>query len=108
MPMTTDEIISRCYEHGQPDYVLAGDRLKELEVQVAQWRSACKKEEAGRLGWRQQAEENGKLLSEALERLRLDPMDAAVLSLARVWRECPEEKRPSPEALADTIVASLR
>lgn len=29
--MTTDEIISRCYEHGQPDYVLAADRLKALQ-----------------------------------------------------------------------------
>jgi hypothetical protein len=30
--MTTDEIISRCYEHGQPDYILAADRLKELKA----------------------------------------------------------------------------
>lgn len=33
--MTTDEIISRCYEHGQPDYILAADRLKELQAQLA-------------------------------------------------------------------------
>jgi hypothetical protein len=32
--MTTDEIISRCYEHGQPDYILAADRLKELQAQI--------------------------------------------------------------------------
>lgn len=31
--MKTDEIISRCYEHGQPDYVLAADRLKELQAE---------------------------------------------------------------------------
>lgn len=38
--MTTDEIISRCYEHGQPDYVLAADRLKELLIECASLREA--------------------------------------------------------------------
>src|SRR5258708_632442 len=28
--MTDEEIMSRCYEHGQPDYVLAGDSIKRL------------------------------------------------------------------------------
>jgi hypothetical protein len=32
--MTTDEIISRCYEHGQPDYVLAAERLKALQAEM--------------------------------------------------------------------------
>ena len=34
--MTTEEIISRCYEHGQPDYVLAADRLKLLQGALAE------------------------------------------------------------------------
>jgi hypothetical protein len=38
--MTTDEIISRCYEHGQPDYVLAADRLKILQVECDSLREA--------------------------------------------------------------------
>lgn len=38
--MTTDEIISRCYEHGQPDYVLAADRLKALQDALQQQESA--------------------------------------------------------------------
>jgi hypothetical protein len=38
--MTTDEIISRCYEHGQPDYVLAADRLKILQAECASLREA--------------------------------------------------------------------
>lgn len=38
--MTTDEIISRCYEHGQPDYVLAADRLKLLQAECKSLREA--------------------------------------------------------------------
>lgn len=38
--MTTDEIISRCYEHGQPDYVLAADRLEQLQAEVTSLREA--------------------------------------------------------------------
>ena len=38
--MTTDKIISRCYEHGQPDYVLAADRLKELQAECKELREA--------------------------------------------------------------------
>jgi hypothetical protein len=38
--MTTDEIISRCYEHGQPDYVLAADRLKALQDALQQQEDA--------------------------------------------------------------------
>lgn len=28
--MTPEQVMSRCYENGQPDYVLAGDAIKEL------------------------------------------------------------------------------
>jgi hypothetical protein len=28
--MTPEEVMSRCYEHGQPDYVKAGDTIKQL------------------------------------------------------------------------------
>jgi hypothetical protein len=38
---------------------------------------------------------------------RLDAVEAEVLSLVRVWRECPQDKRPSLEALADRIKAVL-
>jgi hypothetical protein len=34
-------------------------------------------------------------------------MEAEVLSLIRVWRECPQDRRPSIEALADRIKAAL-
>jgi len=33
--------------------------------------------------------------------------DATILSLVRVWRECPAERRPSAAALADRIIAAL-
>lgn len=39
-PILTDEIISRCYEHGQPDYVAAADRLKQLQAECASLREA--------------------------------------------------------------------
>lgn len=39
-PILTDEIISRCYEHGQPDYVAAADRLKQLQAECKSLREA--------------------------------------------------------------------
>jgi hypothetical protein len=36
-----------------------------------------------------------------------DSVEAEVLSLIRVWRECPKGRRPSIEALAERITAAL-
>lgn len=43
-PMTPEQVMSRCYEHGQPDYVLAADTIKallaaqQLLAPVPEWR----------------------------------------------------------------------
>jgi hypothetical protein len=36
-----------------------------------------------------------------------DATEAEVLSLVRVWRECPKDRRPSIEALAERIKVVL-
>ena len=38
---------------------------------------------------------------------QLASLEAEVLSLVRVWRECPRDKRPSIEALLDRIKTVL-
>ena len=39
--MTPEQVMSRCYEHGQPDYVLAGDAIKQMlpAVEFVGWLS---------------------------------------------------------------------
>lgn len=39
LDLTDDELISRCYEHGQPDYVRAADRIKALKEANETWLS---------------------------------------------------------------------
>jgi hypothetical protein len=34
-------------------------------------------------------------------------VEAGVISLIRVWRECPQDQRPSIAALAERIAAAL-
>ena len=45
--MTYEQIMSRCYEHGQPDYVLAGDAIKKLLAE----RDAGFEAAIDRMGW---------------------------------------------------------
>lgn len=52
------------------------------------------------------SEIRSKLSPKAL-RIKEHPTDDKIQSLVRVWRECPEEKRPSKEALAATILRAL-
>ena len=36
-----------------------------------------------------------------------DEIEAEVLSLMRIWRECPKDQRPSIEALIDRVTVAL-
>jgi hypothetical protein len=45
--MTPEQVMSRCYEHGQPDYVLAADTIKALLAQ----RDAGFEAAIDRMGW---------------------------------------------------------
>jgi hypothetical protein len=40
--MTDEELISRCYYHGQPDYIAAADRLKVLGAENELMRKTLK------------------------------------------------------------------
>jgi len=46
--LTNDEIISRCYEHGQPDYVEAADAIKRLIAERDEARMLAD----NKVGWR--------------------------------------------------------
>lgn len=46
--MTDEEIISRCYEHGQPDYILAADAIKRLISE----RDEARMMADNKVGWR--------------------------------------------------------
>lgn len=46
--MTDEEIISRCYEHGQPDYVMAADAIKRLISERDEARMLAD----NKIGWR--------------------------------------------------------
>jgi hypothetical protein len=45
--MTPEQVMSRCYEHGQTDYVLAGDTIKALLAD----RDAGLEAAIDRMGW---------------------------------------------------------
>lgn len=53
------------------------------------------------------SEIRSKMSSSRALRIKESPTDDKIQSLVRAWRECPEDKRPSKEALAATILKAL-